>query len=413
MKRIIICLISISIILNFSYSQEPDDSSRVNFSGYISGMPSLFWMGNSGSTTSDSALWQVVMHNRLNLQWYPSDHFKGAIELRNQLIGGDFIFLANNNSGFKTENYYLPLTYHEAIGDQYLLSLSVDRLWFQYTFNKLEIKVGRQRINWGQTLVWNPNDLFNSYNFFDFDYPERPGADAIRVQYYTSSVSSLDAAAKVDSSGNISGGWLCRFNKWNTDFQLLGGIINQSNVFEGVDTIVWEDKDLVGGVGFSGSVKSVSIRGEMSYFYSLKENADSTNILLLSLAADYSFPNETFLMVEFMYNSNVLVPEGSSILNFYGGSQNVKTLTYTKYNFFGQVSYPISPLLNASIGGMFFTDEYMKGIYAGPTIDLSLGDNLTLSGIFQFFAFQLKNPITSDKEWIKANYVFARLKWNF
>ena len=34
---------------------------------------------------------------------------------------------------------------------------------------------GRQRINWGQTFVWNVNDVFNAYSYFDFDYKERPG----------------------------------------------------------------------------------------------------------------------------------------------------------------------------------------------------------------------------------------------
>jgi hypothetical protein len=88
----------------------------------------------------------------------------------------------------------------------------------------------------------------------------------------------------------------------------------------------------------------------MSYFYSLKENADSTDLLLLSLAADYSFPNQIYLIFEFLYNNNVLIPEGSFLTGFYGSSQTVKMLTYTKYNFFTQVSYPLSPILNTSLG---------------------------------------------------------------
>lgn len=394
------------------FPQELDQKSY-DFSGYASGMPSLFWINSGNNSGNDSALWQVLLHNRLNFKWYPSDKFSCSIELRNQFIGGDFVFLANKSDGFKTENYYLPFTYHKTMGDKYLISLSIDRFWVQYTNNRLELTVGRQRINWGQTFVWNPNDLFNAYNFFDFDYPERPGADAIRLQYYASPVSSLDFALKIDSTEKISGGGLVRFNKWNTDFQLLGGLINQSNRVKGFDTITWNDRDLVAGIGFSGSVKSVSIRGEMSYFYSLKENADSTDLLLLSLAADYSFPNQIYLIFEFLYNNNVLIPEGSFLTGFYGSSQTVKMLTYTKYNFFTQVSYPLSPILNTSLGGMFFTDSKMQGVYAGPTVDFSLGDNLTLSGIYQFFAFKLENILIGEKEWINAHYAFLRLKWNF
>jgi hypothetical protein len=413
MNRLALCLMGLILTFMHLFSRESDDSSKFNFSGYISVMPSLFWMGNSTSAGTDSALWQTVLHNRLNLKWFPSEHFSSALELRNQIQGGDFIIMADPSSGFKKENYYLPLTYYQSMGDQFLLSLSIDRLWFQYTNKRLEIKAGRQRINWGQTFVWNPNDLFNSYNFFDFDYPERPGADAIRLQYYTSSVSSLDIAMKIDSSGDISGAGLYRFNKWNTDFQLLGGIVNQTNPKRELDTIVRIDHDLVGGLGFSGGISSLSLRGELSYFYSLKENADSTNLLLLSIATDYSFSNQLYLMFEFLYNNNILAPEGSSIVGFNKGNQGVKTLTYTKYNFFGQVSYPISPLLNSSIGGMFFTDDNMKGFYAGPTIDLSLGNNLTLSGIYQFIAFKTKDLTTGKQEWINSSYAFARFKWNF
>jgi hypothetical protein len=62
---------------------------------------------------------------------------------------------------------------------------------------------------------------------------------------------------------------------------------------------------------------------------------------------------------------------------------------------------------------MFFTDSKMQGVYAGPTVDFSLGDNLTLSGIYQFFAFKLENILIGEKEWINAHYAFLRLKWNF
>lgn len=41
-------------------------------------------------------------------------------------------------------------------------------------------------------MAWNPNDWFNTYNYFDFDYEERPGTDAIRVRvYFKDGMSSL------------------------------------------------------------------------------------------------------------------------------------------------------------------------------------------------------------------------------
>ena len=54
------------------------------------------------------------------------------------------------------------------------------------------LRIGRQRINWGVNLAWNPNDLFNAYSLIDFDYQERPGSDAIRFQYYMGDLSVLN-----------------------------------------------------------------------------------------------------------------------------------------------------------------------------------------------------------------------------
>lgn len=412
----------ILIILSFGvfslHAQERATVKNCTMGGYLSAMPSLMWMKHKDLFTgivTDSSAWQVLLHNRMNFDWYPSDHLTATLNFRNQLIGGEFVEAAEIDNGFVKENYFLPLTLNQSLGDQYLLSISIDRAFLKYTFNNFEIIVGRQRINWGQTFVWNPNDLFNSYNFFDFDYPERPGADALRAQYYTSYSSSIDLAAKIDSSGNITGGGLFRFTKWNTEFQLLAGYFSHSNrlfISDTLPTFEWEDKDIVGGLGFSGAIKSLSIRGEMSYFYSLRDDEDIENQFLASITLDYSFPSQAMVMFEFFYNSNVQLPS-TSFLSFYAGSQNVKTLTFTKYNAFGQFSYPITPIINATFAGMYFMDENLMGYFIGPNIDFSLGDNVSLSAYFQFFAFRIENPLTNENEWSNSNFAFLRLKWNF
>ena len=87
---------------------------------------------------------------------------------------------------------------------------------------KNELTLGRQRINWGVNLAFNPNDLFNAYSLVDFDYQERPGADAVRFQYYTNELSSFETAiqfGKSLDSSVIAGLW--KINKWEYDFQFL------------------------------------------------------------------------------------------------------------------------------------------------------------------------------------------------
>jgi hypothetical protein len=412
----------IAILLLFtgltSMAQEAEKMNKYSLGGYISGMPSIMWMKYTDfftGETIDSSAWQVLLHNRLNFSFYPTENITIGLQIRNQLIGGEFVRAAQFENGFTKENYFLPLTFYQTLGDQYLLSISIDRLFLKYTYNNLEITAGRQRINWGQTFVWNPNDIFNSYNFFDFDYPERPGADALRIQYYTSYSSSIDLAAKVDSAGKITGGGLFRFTKWNTEFQLLAGYFSHSNKLVISDTLramEWEDQDIVGGLGFSGAIQNLSIRSELSYFYSLREDENVDNQFLASITFDYTFSNQTALLFEFFYNSNVQLT-GTSFLSFYAGTQNVKTLTFTKYNFFGQVTYPVIPILNATLASMYFTDDNLAGYFLGPNMDLSLGDNLTLSAYFQFFSYKIKSSFTHNDKWSNSNFAFLRLKWNF
>ncbi|MBN1598364.1 MAG: hypothetical protein JW894_08720 [Bacteroidales bacterium] len=407
-KRVIYIAIIYFQISSVLYSQDKSIINECDANGYLSIMPSVFW-------NKDTTLWQTTLHNRLNFSWYISNAFTAELQLRNQYMVGNFTDAESIKTGFVTQNYFLPLTFIETFGGKNIISLSVDRAWLQYTYNNLEIKAGRQRINWGQTFVWNPNDLFNSYNFFEFDYPERPGADAIRIQYYTGATSSLDLASKIDSTGNISAAGLYRFNKWNYDFQFLVGYFQHSNLISSAFGTVtdWDDRDFVTGLGFSGAIKNLSIRSEMSYFHSLKQNIDSTNLFIASLAFDYTLSNQTYLMLEFFYNNNTILSEGTNFLNFYGGTQNVKTLSVTEYNLFAQAAYPINPIIRGTFGCMLFWDSNILGYYLGPSIDISLGDNLSLSSFYQFFSFRIDNPLNDNKSWYNSNFLFLRLKLNF
>ena len=97
----------------------------------------------------------------------------------------------------------------------------------------------------------------------------------------------------------------------------------------------------------------------------------------------------------------------------YRGNQSIKTLAFTKYNLFGQISYPVIPILTISAGGMYFFDEDLQGVFLGPGMDLSLGNNLMFSLFNQFFAYQTEDPLSQKDRWVYMNYGFLRLKWNF
>jgi hypothetical protein len=414
---------------NPGLSQEEEETRNWELNGYISNMQSVIY-----EDLDDLWLTESLLHNRLNFRWNISDKLTFTVQFRNRFIYGDLVRLdqlmkdiedqfqgdtasgilslfgidpGSMNNGLTGFNNYVDqinsdngiadLSFLVAKGKSFLLNMFFDRLWFQYTINNLEIKAGRQRINWGQTFVWNPNDIFNTYNFFDFDYPERPGSDAIRIQYYPGFTSTVEAAIKVDSAENITAAGLYRFNKWNYDIQLLGGIL--------------DSEDFVAGLGWSGSIKAAGFRGELSYFHPRKNFNDTTGLFFASLSSEYVFKNSLMIQVEGLYRQLPADFNVSNFSEFYSGPLSVKKLSFTEYNIFSQASYPVTPLLNATLGGMVFLGE-ISGYYIGPSLSYSLADNLDVSTYFQIFSGKFP-----DNEGIKRkqnfNLAFLRFKMNF
>lgn len=362
--------------------------------GYLSDMQTIYRI-------PDQWLWENSLHNRLNLELYPTDWLSGTLQMRNRAILGNtvrkFPGYAESIDG---DQGWLDLSWVSdgKLGDSaaYVLTSAVDRLWLQLTFGNLEIKAGRQRINWGQTFVWNPNDIFNSYSYFEVDYPERPGSDALRVSYYTGNASTLELAAKVDSADRITAAAYFRFNTLGFDIQFLGGI--------------YQEEDLILGAGWSGNIGSSALRGELSYFRDLDQFRDTTAYLMTSLGFDYTFSNSLMIQLEGLYSAFAKDRDVYSFLQFYSGNLDVKNLGFTKWSLLGNISYPLTPLLNGGFATIWYPE--WKGVYLGPSFDLSLGSNFDLSLILQHFTAEFKNLAGSTHR-EKNTFGFVRFKWSF
>jgi hypothetical protein len=382
-------LVSIFLtMLPFSVAGQDTIPKKLSLNGYITNMQSFMFQRLNDNWTIDN-----LIHNRLNFKWNnKSDNFKAALELRNRLIIGESVSAFPGYSKMIDTDYGLvKLSDNLSNGNSYVLNSKIDRAYIDYTNDKFQLTIGRQRINWGQCFTWNPNDLFNAYSFFDFDYVEKPGSDAIRLQYYTSNTSTFEFAIKADNNHKVTSAFLYRFNKWNYDIQFLGGILNQ--------------RDYVIGTGWSGNIKGASFRGEVSYFQPKHNFSDTTGILVVSLGTDYTFKNSFMLQFEALYNQN-RSSGVNSFVDFYNESLSAKNLSFTKVTFMLQGSYPVTPLFNASLAVMYFPK--LEGIFLGPSFTYSLTKNIDLSLITQSFAGQLVKGQTEH-----FNFGFLRLKWNF
>ena len=383
------------------------NAQNVEFSGYLNDMPSGIWLNQPKSTF----FWQNNVHNRLNFGWQINKYFHFDASTRTRLLTGSSQML--DASEISVDKGVVDLSWNVFAGEKTALNLSLDRLNFTFEKNKISLTLGRQRINWGQNFVWNPNDIFNTYSFFDFDYPERAGCDALRAIYYQSAVASSELAVSIAHKNEITAAAMHRWNWKNIDFQVIAGVINAGGTKfspnSPVDSISFNPADLILGGAWSGDIKGISCRGEFSYFHSLEKNTDFTpqNVFSASVGMDYSFSNSLFLQTEFYYNTinrtNGLMDNG--IMGIYSQPLSAKNLSFAQWNIFIQASYPFSPRLNGSISSIYYPDR--NGFYAGFSLNYSLVQNLDLAFFMQTFYISL-NPKP-----LECILGFVRLKYSF
>jgi len=357
----------------------------VTLNGYLTTMQSAMFDSLSGPV-----IYENLLHNRLNFKGYINENITLAAEFRNRLISGDMVRSYNGYSEMMaTDEGWFDMSWNVVDKNSFFLNTTIDRLWLDLNYNKFQVRIGRQRINWGQTFVWNPNDVFNAYSFFDFDYIERPGSDAIRLQYYPASSSAIEIACKIDSEDDVTAAGLYRFSKWGYDIQFLAGYSNSS--------------DIVAGTGWSGAIGSVSFRGEGSWFRPIENFSDTTGTTILTVGFDRVFENNSMAQVQFMYCNNPL--ELNNFSGLYSGNLSAKDLAFSEFSAFGQFTWAATPLMNIGLSLMWFPD--LKGYFAGPSFDYSLAENVDFSVIWQHFNAEMGGSKT------RINLGFLRIRYSF
>lgn len=361
--------------------------SNIELNGYLQNMQTVW-----SSKFRTDLVFSNSMSNRFNFKWYLADEVKVSASMRNIFDYGQFVNLIPFYSDFVTiDNGFFDLTEKITSGNSYVLYTNIDRLNFSYTLDKLEIQIGRQRINWGISNVWTPNDIFNSFSFINFDYTEKPGSDAARVQYYFDYATSLEIVSKLDHNDNLTLASKFQFNQWNYDFQILGGLTEEDYIF---------------GAGWSGSIVDAGFTGELTYFKNKDNSIEAKNIFVTSLGSNYMFSNNVFLSFEFLYNSNGKVGKLNSTSNIFNLDYSAKQLSPSRYSLFGSVQYPITPLLSASISSMINPTD--GSLFLSPTTEFSLNEDVYLLVTSQFF---LGDDLTEWGEY--GQFYYLRIKYNF
>ena len=361
--------------------------------GYVKGLSAMQTLGDGGDVALENTL-----HNRFDFNWYISDKFTFTAGMRNRVIVGNNVTLIPNYVDFVSrDNGYADLSWVWADTDSWIGITQFDRLMLDFTTGNLQVTLGRQRINWGQTFVWNPNDLFNTYSYYDFDYEERPGSDALRIQYYLGSSSKLELSTSLNMDGKFTSVGLYRFNTGGYDLQFLGGIYTET--------------DWVIGGGWSGSVKGGGFSGELTYFHPMEGEEESDGKLTATIHYDYTFKNSLNLQFEALYNGFGQDDLASGIGALIFQDLSPKNLFPTKFAVFGSGSYRVSPLFTAMLSAIYGPEGDFY--YVGPTLTYSLSNTMELAGVGQYYSSD--DVFDEEGELLVTNgaALFVRFKWSF
>lgn len=370
-------------LLTFINAQEKKE--KLFISGYIKNLHELSFIDRFNELQ-----WTTILHNRLNFKYISSEEITLRLELRNRLFYGDNVSnIVGYSEIISNDNGVIDFSWNIINNKDILFNTTIDRALVNYTKGNWDITLGRQRVNWGMNLVWNPNDVFNTYNFLDFDYEERPGSDAIRAQYYLDDFTKIEIAAKKGRGkyDHIVAA-MYKFNKWSYDIQLITGVYQNDWVF---------------GAGWAGNLKNAGFKGEASYFVPYKTYFNSKKVLSASVSVDYGFKKGLYINGSILYNTSA--NNSSDVIDYLSYTNlSAKNLMPYKYSGFLQLAKEFNPIFKGAVSTMYSPTNHSAIVI--PSLYYSMAENWELNFTGQSF-FELEGYDTM------RNSLFLRLRWSF
>lgn len=384
MRKVYLLFVSMFIVRMAIAGDTTNHVHKFTVNGYIK------YLDQASVESAYNVLTDNLIHNRINFRYQPDSMLIFRLEVRNRLYYGELVQDYPNFATLETASTNtFDLSKNWVNQNAVLFNSTIDRASMEFTKGKWDITLGRQRINWGINTVWTPNDVFNNFNYFDFDYEERPGVDAARVQYNLTSSSSLDAAfapGRIPQQ-NIEA-LMYHFNKFGYDMQVFTGLYQQ---------------DYTAGVGWAGNIKDAGFKGEVSYFTPYQHMGDS-GAVAASISFDYGFKNGIYVLVSGLYN-NLGSDSIPNIAQLTTESLSARNIFPFKYTAFAEVSYSFNPIITGSLAGMY--SPAGNAIIALPTITYSIANDWVLDLIGQSFFSQQGGGYHT-----LGNSIYLRLKYS-
>lgn len=222
--------------------------------------------------------------------------------------------------------------------------------------------LGRQRIAWGSGRMWNPTDLFNSYNPAQLERDERTGVDAVLVEKNFSALSRLSLAYAPQRNASASRALRYRTNFANTDMALMAGEFRDSRVI---------------GFEFAGRIGDVGVYGEVAH--TRPEAGDAFTRAVLG--AEYAFANTLTIGAEYYWNGEGTTQRSSyDFARWFAGEIRSVAKHYTG----AHLRYDVTPLLRSENHLILNHDDASR--FFAPSLVYSLSSSWDAAVGVQLFS---------------------------
>ncbi len=164
--------------------------------------------------------------------------------------------------------------------------LTIERLYFDCYFERFDLRLGRQAVNWGSAQIWNPTDLFREFFLTDY-WAERKGINAAKVFIPFPGNSWLNAVAATGDTSISDNRYGLKLGTTWKDADIAGVFMD--------DTVA---ERLVGGVDIKGQFE-IGYWLEGAWFFPMDRDLDDH--LEFVVGIDYSFPLKDGLIIAAQY----------------------------------------------------------------------------------------------------------------
>ncbi len=258
----------------------------------------------------------------------------------------------------------------------------LDNAYAKISFNKWDLTVGKQQISLGSGYAWNPTDLFNTKDLFDPTY-EQPGHNAVRADVALAERWNLTALIAPEENWDRSAKLLTtkiglgRFDVSLTAIETMWLFHDYNSFSTSGFAGEPEKRNMVGG-SIVGELLGLGVWIEGGY----NDMARSTDFTELVAGLNYTFASQTFIMIEYFYNSSCSTNENDYTLNDWMRYLSAEQKTLTRHQVYMLIQHPVSDLTQLGLSLIAAGDGSVAFL---PTLNTTPFENVEVIAYANFY----------------------------